>query len=384
MKRVRTRVTLMRLGVLAVVAAAVVAGTVGAQASSHAGKLKIVWLEQGANNPYWDAQHRAAAEAARRLKFQYKTVSGNNSASDQASIMKQQVDQGVDLIMLNAIDPKAMAPALAYAKQKGVKVLNLYGVEPKATASVTFDEIRTGRVDAKYGLTLLKKRYGSAKGKVAVLMGIIGQPASDLRAKGFVDYMKKSGIDIVAQQPTGWQADKASAAMQDWLVKYPDLSMVYALSDARGARDDDHRSPEPHLHRQERLDEELAVRGVRLGRRDLRGPGREGEAVRHGAVQPRVVRLPLRQARVRRGERKEDAEDDDDRLVPRHARERGVQPEDDQRHEVAYEDVPVRAVAAGDRVEDVPLQGARQEHVIPGVRGRRRAGPRTLLTWPRA
>jgi ribose transport system substrate-binding protein len=231
MKRVRTRVTLMRLGVLAVVAAAVGAGTVGAQASSHAGKLKIVWLEQGANNPYWDAQHKAAAEAARRLKFQYKTVSGNNSASDQASIMKQQVDQGVDLIMLNAIDPKAMAPALAYAKQKGVKVLNLYGVEPKATASVTFDEIRTGRVDAKYGLTLLKKRYGSAKGKVAVLMGIIGQPASDLRAKGFVDYMKKSGIDIVAQQPTGWQADKASAAMQDWLVKYPDLSMVYALSD---------------------------------------------------------------------------------------------------------------------------------------------------------
>ena len=64
--------------------------------------------------------------------------------------MKQLVDQGVDVIMLNAIDPKAMVPALNYAKQKGVKVLNLYGVEPKATASVTFDETRTGRVAAKY------------------------------------------------------------------------------------------------------------------------------------------------------------------------------------------------------------------------------------------
>jgi ABC-type sugar transport system substrate-binding protein len=69
-------------------------------------------------------------------------------------------------------------------------------------------------------------------GKIAVLHGILGQPASDLRAKGFTDYMaKQAGVKVVAIQPTGWQADKASAAMQDWLVKYPDLSLVYALSD---------------------------------------------------------------------------------------------------------------------------------------------------------
>ena len=185
----------------------------------------------GREQPVLGCPHKAAAEAGRRLGFTFKAVSGNNNPSDQASVMKQLVDQGVDVIMLNAIDPKAMAPALAYAKQKGVKVLNLYGVEPKATASVTFDEIRSGQVDAKYAAMLLKKRYGSLKGKVAVLMGIIGQPASDLRAKGFVDYMKKNGVDVVSQQPTGWQADKASAAMQDWLVKYPDLALVYALSD---------------------------------------------------------------------------------------------------------------------------------------------------------
>jgi len=110
-------------------------------------------------------------------------------------------------------------------------VLNLYGIDKSATASVTFDEIRSGRVDAKVALDLLKQRYGKVGGKVAVLHGILGQPASDLRAKGFIDWMKKSGVNVVAVQPTGWQADKASAAMQDWLVKYPDLSLVYALSD---------------------------------------------------------------------------------------------------------------------------------------------------------
>jgi ABC-type sugar transport system substrate-binding protein len=125
-----------------------------------------------------------------------------------------------------------MAPAIAYAKSKGVKVLNMYGVEPKATASVTFDEIRTGRVAAKVTLDLLKQRFGSPKGEVAVLSGVLGQPASDLRAKGFTDYLKAhKGVKVDAVQPTNWAADKASAAMQDFLVKYPSLAFVYTLSD---------------------------------------------------------------------------------------------------------------------------------------------------------
>ena len=51
-------------------------------------------------------------------------------------------------------------------------------------------------------------------------------------SKGFIDFMKKqSGVKVVATQPTDWTADKASSTMQDWLVKYPDLSMIYGLSD---------------------------------------------------------------------------------------------------------------------------------------------------------
>src|SRR3954470_431908 len=130
----------LRIAALACAALAAAAVAASALGSSSAAKPTIVWLEQGANNPYWDAQHKAAAEAARRLGFTYKTVSGNNSPSDQAAVMKQLVDQKVDLIMLNAIDPKAMQPSLAYAKQHGVKVLNLYGIEKNASASVTFDE----------------------------------------------------------------------------------------------------------------------------------------------------------------------------------------------------------------------------------------------------
>jgi ribose transport system substrate-binding protein len=227
----RRRASVLGMLCLAVVGVAALA-VANAGASSRAVKPSIIWLEQGAGNPYWEAQHNAAAEAGRRLGFSFKAVSGNLNPQAQANIMHQLVDQKPTVIMLNAIDPKAMGPALLYAKQKGVKVLNLYGVDSKAPASVTFDEIRTGRVAAKVTLGLLQARYGSAKGQVAVLSGILGQPASDLRAKGFTDYMKtQKGVKVDAVQPTNWAADKASAAMQDFLVKFPNLGFVYTLSD---------------------------------------------------------------------------------------------------------------------------------------------------------
>ena len=149
---------------IVVVAASTVVATASAQT-----KPSIVWIEQGANNPYWDAQHKAAAEAGNRMGFDFRAVSGNNSAADQANIMRQLVDQKVSLIMLNAIDLKAMGPALDYAISQGVPVVNLYGAADQATANIGFDEQRSGRVAATYAAGLLQQRYGQASGSVAVL-----------------------------------------------------------------------------------------------------------------------------------------------------------------------------------------------------------------------
>jgi ribose transport system substrate-binding protein len=201
---------------------------------SKAAKPSIVWLELGSGNPYWDAQHKAAATYGSHVGFSFKSVSGQSNPSTQSSTLKQLANQGTDVVMLNPVDPKALVPAVKYARSKGTKVLSVYAQMPSANASVVFDEIRSGRVAAKNALKLLHQRYGSklSNVKIAVLEGILGQPASDLRAKGFIDFMKKQkGVKIVAHQPTDWTADKASATMQNWLVKYPDLAMVYGLSD---------------------------------------------------------------------------------------------------------------------------------------------------------
>ena len=214
-----------------VVGATLLVGSVPALAQD-AERPQIVWLEQGAGNPYWDAQHAAAAAAGEDLGFDFRAVSGNSDPAQQAATLTQLVDQGVSAIMLNAIDPAATAEGVAYAAEQGVPVISLYAIDPNATASVTFDEINVGETAAKHALTLLEAKNGSPTGTVAILQGIQGQPASDQRSQGFTDYMaQQEGVEVVAAQPTGWSADEASATMQDWLVAYPDLDLVYALSD---------------------------------------------------------------------------------------------------------------------------------------------------------
>jgi ribose transport system substrate-binding protein len=236
-----SRTRALRIGATLASLAATVAVAAGCGNSSSAsggssggggGQKTIAWIQIGANNPFWSDENKGAAEAARRNGFKFRALSGNNSADTQASELKQLVNQHVDAILLTALDIKAMAPALQYAKAHKVPVLSLYSTSDIANASSGFDETQVGHDVGTYAINMLKKRYGSPKGQVAVLQGALGQTLNAQRSGGFTDVMKQyPGIKVVAQQPTDWLADKASSTMQDWLVKYPSLSMVYGLSD---------------------------------------------------------------------------------------------------------------------------------------------------------
>lgn len=237
--RSTARVALAAVGVVAAVAAAGCgsssSSSSGASTSGGGGgggRKTIAWIQIGANNPFWTDENRGAAEAARRHGFTFKTLSGNNDAATQAAELKQLVNQHVDAVMLTALDINAMKPALAYAKAHGVPVLSLFSTSGDASASSGFDETRVGHDVGTYAVKMLKERYGKPQGEVAVLEGALGQTLNAQRSGGFTDVMKQyPGIQVVAKQPTDWLADKAQSAMQDWLVKYPELAMVYGLSD---------------------------------------------------------------------------------------------------------------------------------------------------------
>jgi len=203
--------------------------------SSGGGSSKhptIAWIQIGANNPFWTAENVGAAAAAKRAGFKFRTLSGNNSVSTQSQEIEQLANEKVSAILLTAIDPASVSTALNYAKQRGVPVISLYSTTNDATMSAGFDEAAVGRTMAAFSVNLLKQRYGTAKGDVAVLGLALGQTLEQYRIGGFVNFMKQyPGIHVVAEEPTNSLADTAQSLMQDWLTRFPKLSLVYGGSD---------------------------------------------------------------------------------------------------------------------------------------------------------
>jgi ABC-type sugar transport system substrate-binding protein len=225
-------VTLRWVSVL-LVAGATFSGAATPNAHAAGKKLTIAFIQIGISaNPFWADQARGATEAGRRLGINVRNISGNQKIADQVQRMNEAIDQHVDAIEIIPLDPKSIEPALIRARRAHIPVLVLYSVAKDATMISGFDDYHSGQIVGQYTAQVLQKKYGSVKGKVAVLRGALGQTLDSLRTNGFVNVLKKSsGIQVVSEQPTDWTADKAVSIMQDWLVKYPDLTVVYGLSD---------------------------------------------------------------------------------------------------------------------------------------------------------
>jgi ABC-type sugar transport system substrate-binding protein len=225
----------------AVVCALAAAVTVGVSASIASASTKvghvtsgktIAWIQIAANNPFFTAENVGAAAAAKKAGFTFRTVSGNDSAATQSQEVEQLTNEHVSAILITAIDPASMTASFRYAKEHGVPVISLYSTSSLAAMSAGFDEVAVGQTMAAFSANLLKERYGSVKGQVAVLGLSLGQTLEKYRIGGFVNYMKKyPGVKVVAQEPTNSEADQAQSLMQDWLTRFPDLSLVYGGSD---------------------------------------------------------------------------------------------------------------------------------------------------------
>ena len=165
--------------------------------------------------------------------FSFKAISGNLSESTQSTELEQLANEHVGAALITAADPAAMTTAFSYAKSTGAP-----GGQPLQHRQPGRHELglRRGSGRPRHGrlfsANLLKQRYGSVKGTVAVLGLELGQTLETYRIGGFVKTMESyPGVKVVSVEPTNSQASTAQSLMQDWLTKYPNLSLVYGGSD---------------------------------------------------------------------------------------------------------------------------------------------------------
>ena len=222
----------------------------GVTAAQEDDPLRIGLVQLGTDNPFWIAQVEGGQEAARRYGFELIVTSGEGDVTQQVQAFEDLVNQGVDAISINPLDANAFGPAMEQAAAAGIPVVCLFSVMEGCVTVLGFEERANGAMVGEYAVQLLTEKYGEPRGQVAVLLGALGQDINTNRAGGFEDVITRyPNIEIVAAESTGnWEADRAVALTENWLTAFPELDLIYGLSDsltvpasnvlARAGRDD--------------------------------------------------------------------------------------------------------------------------------------------------
>ena len=136
----------------------------------------------------------------------------NGGPSEQIADLRNLISAGVNIIIVNPSDRKALDPVIKQATDRHIVVVAVdQAVDAPTAYVVTNDQTAYGRLGAE---ALFKKLGGKAS--VIEMRGIDGVPADADRHEGFTEALKKyPDIKVVASVFTGWSFDKGAQEMKD-------------------------------------------------------------------------------------------------------------------------------------------------------------------------
>ncbi len=206
--------------------AALLAAPVLAQAKP----LEAIGVTMGSlGNPYFVALTKGITAAADAGGGHVKViaVSADYDLNKQFTQIDNFIAAGVQMIVLNAVDPNAILPAIKRAQAAGIVVVAADVSAAGADATVETDNTAAGNMSCAY----LAQKLGG-KGNVVIENGPQVSAVID-RVKGCKAALAKSpAIRILSSDQDGkGSRDGALSVMQGYLIRYPDLNGLFAIND---------------------------------------------------------------------------------------------------------------------------------------------------------
>jgi ribose transport system substrate-binding protein len=189
-----------------------------------------------ANADYWLPCYATFKQAGNILGVKtFYTGTVNYDNQELLTLFDQTLAKNPKGIVVPPLNADVMVEPIARARSQGVAVVTWGSDSPEANRNgwVAADDSRQG----ESGAIALADGIGG-RGKV-MLCRVVGQSNTQVRADAFVALIKARypGIQIVAEEPTEQDPDKAYRAVMTVAQMHPDLAGIYALTavDAIGA-----------------------------------------------------------------------------------------------------------------------------------------------------
>ncbi|MCG6795693.1 D-xylose ABC transporter substrate-binding protein [Geobacillus sp. YHL] len=182
-------------------------------------KIKIGFSVSDLTLERWQHDRDIFVEEAKKLGADVLVQSANGDSEKQLSQIQNMLSQGIDVLVIVAVNTESLSPVIQQAKKEGVKVLayDRLIMNADVDAYVSFDNVRVGEMQAEY---LVKK---VPKGNYFLL----GGSPTDNNAKMFREgqmkvlqpLIDKGDIKVVGDQwAKDWQASEAMRIIENALT----------------------------------------------------------------------------------------------------------------------------------------------------------------------
>ncbi|GEO14303.1 ABC transporter substrate-binding protein [Microvirga aerophila] len=216
-----------------------VAGAALALATSAASakELKSIGITLGSlGNPFFVALSKGAEAKAKEINPNVKVTatSADYDLNKQFSHIDNFIASGVDMILLNATDPKAIISAVKRAQQAGIVVVAVDVAAAGADATVQTNNVQAGQIACQY----LADKIGG-KGNVIIQNGPQVSAVTD-RVKGCKEVLAKSpNIKVLSDDQDG-KGDREGGlrVMQGHLTRFQDIAGVFTINDPQAIGSD--------------------------------------------------------------------------------------------------------------------------------------------------
>ena len=200
-------------------------------------ELNAIGITLGSlGNPFFVALAKGAEEKAKELNPNDKVISASADydLGKQSTQIDNFVASGVDMILVNAADPRAIAPAIKRAQAAGVTVIAVDVAAAGADATVQTNNVQAGQIACEY----LAQEIGG-KGNVVIQNGPQVSAVID-RVKGCKEVLAKyPDIKILDDsQDAKGSREGGLNVMQGHLTRFPELAGVFTINDPQAIGSD--------------------------------------------------------------------------------------------------------------------------------------------------
>ncbi len=200
--------------------------------AAHAEGLKIGFSQVTLQSPFY-VQLKTGAEAAAKASGDTLVfLDANGDVSKQNNDIQDLITQGVNAIIINPVNPEAVAPSLEAAAAAGIPVITVDRpvTGGKVAAHVGRDNKAMGKLVGEAVVAKLKAD-GITGAKIIEIQGDAGGAVMMDRRDGFHSAIEGSSHTITEGPYAEYIRANAVTAMQDLLQANSDVKVVYAHND---------------------------------------------------------------------------------------------------------------------------------------------------------